>query len=111
MCVLLCANPNVCEWIDMPLAMAQRASLQALHVCTPNGGLAKIEGQTTGCHQDTEWDTAKMQGVMKRSAWIQAYCQRIVRQRARLSPQTRHHPLEAITNAWIRLLVLVGWRR
>jgi len=54
--------------------------------------------------------------IMKRSAWIQAYCQCVATRRTSqpldcLAPQARHHPLEAIANAWSRLLVLIGWRR
>jgi hypothetical protein len=113
MCVLLCAHPKIRDWIDLPLARAHRGSLQASNLCVT--GWLDWDAEPRNCAiaaadlgQDKIPDF-----ISKRSAWIQAYCQRLAaRQRSLAAQGPGHHPLEAIANAWVRLLlVFVGWRR
>src|SRR5436190_14272811 len=104
MCVLICAHSNVREWFDIPQARAYRQSLQFCPVF--GGGDASLDSLELG--------DAAQQRVMKRSAWILAYC----RYRAQLmhsSIQSAEHrgssrewqkAFEAIAKTWGRLLSL-----
>jgi hypothetical protein len=106
MCVLICANSNVGEWFDIPLARAYRQSLQLCPVY--NTSAASVESFELG--------DAAHRRVMKRSASIQLYY------RYRAEPMHRgihlaehggssrdwQKALEAITKTWGRLLSLVG---
>jgi hypothetical protein len=102
MCVLLCANPKVHEWLDFPLALAHRQALELSTLCA-NGWDAK-----PGEHMDE----ATARRVMKRSAWLQAYCKfhSQLAQRRQSSSQDWQKALEVLANAWGRLLSLVGLR-
>lgn len=102
MCVLLCANPKVHEWLDVPLALAHRQALQIGALCPPS-----VDSNL----EDIELDEAEARRLMNRSAWIQAYC------RYRAQPVERNalsqdwqKALEAIAHAWGRLLSLIGLR-
>jgi hypothetical protein len=115
MCVLLCANPKVHEWLDMPVALAYRQALQ-LSVLCPAASLEGNAGSaphayklTTNLVEADELEPPPALHLMKRSAWVQAYCQRIA-ERHKSSPDW-HKPLDALANAWTRLLALVGLRR
>lgn len=111
MCVLLCANLKVHEWLDVPLARAYRQSLQMFALC-PSATFKPIvaqNGSEAGLEATAEIDAATIPGIMKRTAWIQAYCRRVARQHE--STQNWHKPFESLANAWSRLLALVGLRR
>src|SRR3954451_24151997 len=121
MCVCLCANPTVREWLDMPLARAYRKSLQHCLSCHGSSivhalhDISASESLTTGT---CELDEPAQRRVMKRSSWLQAYC-------SYRSRSTQHgiscvesgdlsrdwqKALEAIAKTWGRLLSLVGLR-
>jgi hypothetical protein len=106
MCVLLCVNPQAREWIDLPLARAYRQTFQlcALRPDEPDFGAPAASSVEP-------LDKAAERRVMKRSAWLQAYCahQARIAQR-RSSPQEWHHAFDALAKAWGRLLALVGLR-
>jgi len=125
MCVLLCANSKVREWLDMPLAIAHR---QALQLCPVNGDYqvadvgheAQVVQSSSG--ETFELDKAEYLHVMKRSAWLQAYCRYHMKrpchserlaELSAVSASSRewHKALEAIAQTWGRLLSLVGLRR
>lgn len=111
MCVLLCANPKVHEWLDLPLARAYRQSLQLCALCpVPRTELVAsgVGTDATSC-VTVEIAEACLPHVMKRSAWLQVYCRRMAA--CRESAQDRHNPFDVITNAWGRLLAFVGLRR
>lgn len=123
MCVLLCANSSVREWLDIPLARAYRQSLQICHVCAALAatnasygyGIEASQPQPTNTF---ELDEAAQRRVMKRSAWLQAYC----RYRTQLaqrghhlaenggSPRDWQKALDALAKTWGRILSLVGLR-
>ena len=120
MCVLLCANPNVREWLDIPQARAYRLSLQLCAVCTNTFALWESNQQR---HESLpvsqfEFDEAELRRLMNRSTWLQAYCS----YRSQLAQRHRHltkhdasarnwpKALDAIAKTWGRLLSLVGLR-
>jgi hypothetical protein len=109
MCVLICANPKVREWLDVPLAVAHRQSLQVAAVC--HAGTHGVLHDNASDEQPKELDEADERRVMKRSAWLQAYCShQAYMARCRASSPEWHKALDAIANAWGRLLSLVGLR-
>ena len=101
---------EVSEWLDMPVARSYRESLQTCPVVH--------QREIAQAYEKIELDEASQRRVMKRSAWLQAYC--------RYGAQTGHHgiyradlgvlsgqwpkALEAIAKTWGRLLTLVGLR-
>ncbi|HEX5472718.1 MAG TPA: hypothetical protein VFW73_12580 [Lacipirellulaceae bacterium] len=109
MCVFFCANPQVREWLDIPLALAQRQTFQQCPICpdepdweVPQHGVATKQAVLK------KLDTAAELRVMKRTAWVHAYC--IPTSQGRTSAQDWHKALETIANAWSRLLSFVGLR-
>jgi hypothetical protein len=108
MCVLLCANPKVREWLDVPLALAHRQSLQVAAVC--HAGAHGLLPNAASVEQPNELDQTD-ERRMKRSTWLQGYCshQAYVSRRRASSPEW-HKAFDAIANAWGRLLSLVGLR-
>jgi hypothetical protein len=122
MCVLICANSNVREWLDIPLARAYRESLQLCPTSPSsesreeNAGRGKSPSRTKA---EFELDESTRRRVMKRSAWLQAYC------RYRAIHVAEHHmhlvdsggstrewqkAFETIAKTWGRILSLVGLR-
>jgi hypothetical protein len=75
MCVLLCANSELRESLEMPLALAYRQSLQLYAVCY-SGAALKTSSQKDAAlsAHDSDLDEAAQRRVMHRSAWLQAYC-------------------------------------
>jgi hypothetical protein len=110
MCVVLCALPNVAEWVDLPAAIELRQTLQL----NADGSLRTVELSEYTEHDDIE--PAKLPRVMKRSAWIQAYFQRLIEEKRRSGCELDelavegHHPFQTIADAWRWLVALVGWR-
>ena len=105
MCLLLCSNPKVHEWLDLPQALAYRESFQS--VCDMRTDLEP---------QRDDRDTAiAPHTVMQRSAWLQLYFRHLA-EVENLTPveselfKERHPTLKAITRAWGWLLALVRWR-
>lgn len=109
MCVLLCANSMVHEWLDIPLARAHRQTLQLYALC-PDDPFAGNTYEIGGGGQTAvkQLEKSGPACLMKRSAWIQAYCSRVAHRQA--SAQDWHKTFDAIANAWGRLLSLVGLR-
>jgi hypothetical protein len=110
MCVLLCANPKVHEWVDLPAALADRKMRQHFAQCLaqPTGALSACPGTATDWIAPPE--------VAHRRAWLQLFCRRMAnaRQGAMERPtssQDGHPFFEAIANAWGRLLSFIGLRR
>jgi hypothetical protein len=111
MCVFFCANPLVHEWLDMRLARAHRQTFQLCAICPdePDWEIPQSGGVATRQAVAKKLDTATERRLMKRSAWIQAYCASADQRRA--SSQDWHKALDAIANAWGRLLSFVRLRR
>lgn len=109
MCVFLCANPSVSTWLDIVVARAERQALQLSALC-PDDPYEAPDDEAGG-----EVDTAARQTVAVRRAtmshvhWNRAEYGRL-RYGAASAPEL-YHPLEALAQAWTRLLLLVGWRR
>jgi hypothetical protein len=95
MCVLLCANPNVKNWLDPLLARIERQSLKLLAIRPrdPDDGDGIAVDELRAC-----------------------ICVNRLRNPPRFDvPSASTHEwqksLDALANAWSRLLLLVGWRR
>jgi hypothetical protein len=105
MCVLLCANPQTRLWLDAVSIRSQRDAVQASGICC-----TKLEND--GVDYETLSESIVQQiprGPMLREPY---WPRDIQGQRfADASLETWKHPLDAITYAWCRLLVLVGLRR
>jgi len=129
MCVLLCANSKVREWIDMPLACAFRETLQvcAAYTCgaiadAPSKDHGKSHASPLEPAVNVERDEAWQRRVMKRSAWLQAYFRYSLHMADRkrvltdsIDPTTASScdwpkALKAIAKTWGRFLSLVGLR-
>lgn len=123
MCVLLCANSNVHEWLDIPLALAHRQSLQ---LCAAYASALAEASSVEKVPQSPiaanfELDEAAQRRAMKRSAWLQAYCRycsQLAQHRCNLagcrasatSACDFQKALEAIAKTWGRFLSFVGLR-
>jgi hypothetical protein len=115
MCVFLCASSIVREWFDQPAALEYRQSLQLSTAHHPTSSIAASDTRVRESLQNRE---LPMPHIMKRSAWLQAYC----KYRAGLAVRGRHRvacsasssdwpkALEAIAETWRRLLSFVGLR-
>src|SRR5436189_1085246 len=107
MCVMLCANPKVHEWLDITLARSCRQTYQLCALCPYEPGPSWSKNISASSQGGVKLlDKAAETRVMKRSAWIQAYCRHLAEQRA--SSQDWHKTLDALANAWGRLLSLIG---
>jgi hypothetical protein len=113
MCVLLCASPKVRAWLDLPAALSYRQSLQ---ICLPRP--TANDADFNDQEGSSEVDELKRPRVTKRSTWAQLYVRRMAEQQAffdsephTLTEDWRHDALEAIANAWGRLLAFLGLRR
>jgi hypothetical protein len=120
MCVLLCANSSVRESLGLPLALAHRETLE-LCPTYPNVASANAPNNGDCFHRlvDTiEIDDGWQLHIMKRSAWLQAYC-RYRAQRAdhreaaewRVSAREWQKAFETLAKTCGRILSLVGLRR
>jgi hypothetical protein len=109
MCVLICTNSATRRCLEIPIARAYRQTLQCCMV-SPDGA---------GSTENRELDEASKRRVMKRSAWLQAYCC----YHLRAENQCKHpvdpgalfvsscdfqKALQAIAKTWGHLLSLVG---
>ena len=112
MCVFLCANPKVNTWLDMLLAQAQRQSTSLSFLCPAD---PYDSPEMEGCdddHSPTEPTVARSREVVSHTRWHQPiYHLYRPLDVGRASAHEGHKPLEALANAWSRLLILVGWRR
>ena len=121
MCVLLCANSKVREWFDLPMARAYRETLQ-LHATCSSGAFSKSSSVDAPARlfrgDSIEVDEGTQRRLMKRSAWLKAYCcyrMHLAHDSEQLAECGRssrewHKALETIAKTWGRLLSLVGLR-
>jgi hypothetical protein len=99
MCLLLCANPSVNEWLGALLVRADRQSRQQLSVLV-------APPPSTYEHEPLEIEADCGRVVFPETA------SRYPHLALRLpSPYERHKSLNALADAWSRLLIFVGWRR
>jgi hypothetical protein len=101
MCVFICANPNVYHWLDPLLVRLERQSL-------PKVALVSHFDETKVLGSNSEDSDFELPDDCRR--W---WCPP-PRARFDVRPSSAHEwhkPLEALANAWGRLLLLVGWRR
>jgi hypothetical protein len=108
MCVFLCANPNMYMWLDAILARSQRQSLPLFALCPPD------PHESTGQENDeveslAELSVGRGRVFQSRERWALMIDRRLEFRPA--SAYEWHKPLDALANAWSRLLILVGWRR
>jgi hypothetical protein len=109
MCVLLCANPNVHTWLDAVIARSQRQALPLRALCPAD---PYESGDATAAQHDgaeaNELASLRQRTPAARDQWV-LICR--LPESVPVSAYERHKPLDALANAWSRLLFLVGWRR
>jgi hypothetical protein len=110
MCVLLCANPTVHLWMNAVTAHAERDVLQLAGSCSTNWN----DDRATVSADDG--DTRPACRVKQITPGLALRGPHWPRQSelcpiAASSLEARKHPLNALADAWCRLLVLVGLRR
>jgi hypothetical protein len=109
MCVFLCANPQVRSWLDMEVARAARQTLQLSAICPADPYSSDDKGS-----DEPRCAAQEAQVVRRRLAMPfrrrQPGVDRLGAARCG-SANEWHKPLDALANAWSRLLLLVGWRR
>jgi hypothetical protein len=99
MCLLLCANPSVHEWLGVLLVHADRQSRQQLSVLV-------APPPSTYEHEPGEMETDCGRVVFPDAT------SRYPHLALRLpSPHEGYKSLNALADAWSRLLIFVGWRR
>jgi hypothetical protein len=108
MCVCLCANPNVHALLEGVLLRACRQSLQLCALCPPDPGSAV---RSREAENSVEADAEKIARGRWTSDNVWLSHEITNRQYLAASAYEWKRPLDALTNAWSRLLVLVGWRR
>jgi hypothetical protein len=111
MCVLLCANRQVYQWIDYACALPYRDALQLSPVCLADP-LTRAEIEGTDILDEAAARSLARGPMLRQPAWSRAENRRNFRGATRVgSFQEWNHPLDALAKACGRLLVLVGWRR
>jgi hypothetical protein len=108
MCIFLCANPEVHALLDGMLLRAYRASLQLWTVC-PLDPCSADRSRATEKGVEAEAEKIVRGRLPSDSVWWTHELRD--RRRPVASAHEWKHPLDALTNAWSRLLTLVGWRR
>jgi hypothetical protein len=104
MCILLCANPHVYQWLDLDVALACRDSLQLSPVCQVDP-LTRAEIVEIECLDE---------GAVQKLARGPVLRQPRSRRRDEIGDRSSYewkNPLDTLANAWSRLLSLVGWLR
>jgi hypothetical protein len=103
MCVLLCANRYVYEWLDLDIALACRDALQLSPVC-------HVDSLTRAEITDTKYlDDAAVQKLV-RGPMLRQPAPRKATKCSDGSAHERKNSLDTLAKAWSRLLILVGLR-
>jgi hypothetical protein len=109
MCVFLCANPQVRSWLDMEVARAARQTLQLSAICPADPYASADKGAGEPRRAAQEAHVVRRRLAMPFRRWKSGV------DRLGAAPHDSanewHKPLDALANAWSRLLLLVGWRR
>jgi len=119
MCVLICANLKACELFEIGSARAYREMLQLSPVCpgvVASNAVHKDLASQSPTAGKCELDVASQPRIMKRSAWLQAYCRYQLQlaqdaSRSATNGGSSHEwqkAFEAVAKTWGRLLALVG---
>jgi hypothetical protein len=106
MCVFLCANPNVYEWLGKVIARTERQATLLLALC-PADPYDSLDDNLRGEVAPEISQTA----ASDRESVARPRQARTVHRIDATSSHEWHKPLDALANAWSRLLLLVGWRR
>ena len=116
MCVFICANPTVRQWLEVSVDHAARESFQ---LCPVTPGETGQTGQTDA-ESETCDDVPMRHAAARIFAGSRLASQRTRRGRLRFgaatiilypSPPPGQKPLEFFTEAWSRLLLWFGWSR
>jgi hypothetical protein len=107
-CVFLCGTRRLSPPFDLVQAQAERGCLQLIAPKDSQEMLNKSVRSATRRQASSMVIAIAVPGVMKRSAWIQAHCRRIAK--CHDSTPDWQKALDAVANAWCRLLALIGLR-
>ena len=105
----------------MPLARAYRQTLQLCPICPSSASREELSEQgnlPSSTDDGFELDELAQRRVMKRSAWLQAYCKYLTTvaehgiRRGEIGSSSREWQIafETIAKTWGRILSLVGLR-
>lgn len=118
--ILLCANANVRQWVDMTVAIAQRNVLQLYGRCAINAvnepesrAVSAAESARGGAAADKkrihELARIKLRHVKRRVCFTHRRSPTYVDNTPRrVLAQQRHHSFEAFAKAFRRILVWIG---
>jgi hypothetical protein len=100
MCVLICANPGVNEWLAIVTARAHRSALQLTASCVVSPSSHDADAAIL---DEAAVKHISRGPILREHGW----------QRRGAAPSARElkHPFDALSEAWSRLLSLVGLRR
>jgi hypothetical protein len=121
MCVLLCANHAVQCWSTLAACQSERQVLQAVKTCHGNAATSKEIEQDEPTGSDETYRESTTQAFVRVRILPGRLLNRVPSgphmeiwysnpPRASLLDEWKH-PLDALANAWDRLLAFVGWRR
>jgi hypothetical protein len=106
MCVFLCANPKVFSLLNAITADSEREVLQATEVCCVTPKIGDMLDRRT--LDESEVKKIPRGPMLREGYWPRGnYEDRF----SDTSFEAWKNPLDALANAWTRLLVLVGLRR
>lgn len=114
MCVFLCANPIVHSWLDIPAARAHRESLQLQALCTNHYFDRGESSEESGHDAEQALNVSRTFASNGDEVEVEIYIVVAISNGDELDgglPQDWHHALDAIAQAWARLVALVrSWR-
>ena len=109
MCLFICANPTVRQWLHQPVDHAYRKAMELKPLLAADLLEADdIGDESSVCVRVCIRRVAVMQRAPKRAAFIGILPPR---PRSWRASSELEKPFKALANAWTRLLVWIGWRR
>lgn len=108
MCVYLCASPHVHEWLDLTVARWERAALQLSALCPPDPFATRPHLEEGGVLDEAAVRNLVRGPMLREPGWDM---RSIGRRYDGASSHEWNSPLDALSNTWSRLLILIGWRR
>lgn len=115
MCVFICANPKVREWLEMKLARAHRKTFQLCELKPYDCDGVRLNKPPVGRKPQAAICAVEERSkprVESRVTWLRVCSEPepIAVQWRRASSPDWHKAFNAIANAWGRLLSLIGLR-
>ena len=106
MCIFICANPKVHDWFDVVAARTTRHALQLSALC-PRDPYEAVKVDTTEQLDEAAVLQLARGPKLRQPSWPRSGGSCSFRGER---SSKRKHPLDALANAWSRLLFLIRWR-